>query len=65
MTHPLLLTVTISTIDAVIREMTASNAIKLLCSLSLHQKLFLFALTIHFKQSGISEGDFGNVRGCA
>ena len=54
--------VDIKVITEVVGEMSSSTAVRAISSLALHQKMFLYALTVQFKQSGITEAGFGEVR---
>ena len=51
--------VNLDIVSKVIADMYASSAIRAITNLSLHQKLFLYALTVLYKQSGLYEAGFG------
>lgn len=53
--------VTIRTVDQAIKEMFASPNVRLIQTASLHQKLFLVALTSKLRRLGLAEVEFSEV----
>ena len=53
--------VTIQVVMEAVDEMNSSATQRWLKNASLHQKLFIYALILRFKQSGLSEAQFGQV----
>ncbi|KAG0198616.1 Origin recognition complex, subunit 1 [Mortierella sp. GBA30] len=55
------LQVTIRTVDQAIKEMFASPNVRLIQTASLHQKLFIVALTAKLRRLGLAEAEFSEV----
>jgi Cdc6-like AAA superfamily ATPase len=53
--------VTIRTVDQAIKEMFASPNVRLIQTASLHQKLFLVALTSRLRRLGLAEVEFSEI----
>ncbi|KAF9573517.1 Origin recognition complex, subunit 1 [Lunasporangiospora selenospora] len=53
--------VTIRIVDQAIKEMFASPNVRLVQTASLHQKLFLFALTTRLRRLGTAEAEFSDI----